>query len=462
MTGVRNFAAIVLALLLSGCKVGPNYKRPVVVTPDQYRGVAPDLSGQPGSQPFAEMQWDTVFPDPILQALIKEALTNNYDMQIAASRIQQARATVGVTRANQLPNLSGTGGIDYEHNAFALNGPTLDSLGIQLNYIVDFWGKYRRMTEAARAQLLATTYARAVVQTTLISDVATTYFQLREFDYQLDFSQKNVADSKEAVRINTIKYQGGDSAITDVYQADLLLQQAEAQVILSQQAIVQSENQLSILLGRNPGPIARGITLVDQPHLATVPTGLPSALLERRPDVRESEASLIAANANVGVAKAAFFPQISLTGLFGAQSTALTSFLQGPATVWSLGGEALQPLYAGGAIKSGYDLAWAQRTEAELTYKQTVQDAFGDVANSLVGYNQSRLYRMKIEEQTNTYEETSRLANVRFSGGVTSFLEVLVTQQQYFTSQVLLAQAWQAEMQNYVQLYAALGGGWQP
>jgi multidrug efflux system outer membrane protein len=171
---------------------------------------------------------------------------------------------------------------------------------------------------------------------------------------------------------------------------------------------------------------------------------------------------LIAANANVGVAKAAFFPQISLTGLFGATSTSLTSFLQGPATVWSLGGQVLQPLYAGGAIRSGYDLAWAQRNEAELAYRQTVQIAFGDVANSLVGYNQARLYRMKIEEQTNTYRETADLANVRFAGGVTSFLEVLVTQQQYFTSQVTLAAAWDAEMQNYVQLYQALGGGWQP
>jgi Outer membrane efflux protein len=190
--------------------------------------------------------------------------------------------------------------------------------------------------------------------------------------------------------------------------------------------------------------------------MAVVPTGLPSALIERRPDVRRSEAALMAANASVGVAKAAFFPQISLTGLFGATSTALTSFLQGPATIWSLGGEAVQPLYAGGAITSGYELAWAQRNEAELAYKQTVLNAFGDVANSLVGYNQARLYRMKIEEQTKTYQETANHANVRFAGGVTSFLEVLVTQQQYFTSQVTLAAAWNAEMQNYVQLYQAL------
>jgi outer membrane protein, multidrug efflux system len=462
MIGMRKLAAPALVLLLSGCKVGPNYKRPVLSTPDQYRGVAPDLSGQPAAQPFAEMHWETVFQDEVLRALIKEALTNNYDMQIAASRILQAQAQVGIVRANQLPNLSGAGGVDYQRNSLALNGPTVDSLGIQLNYIVDFWGKYRRATEAARAQLLATTYARYVVQTTLISDVAVAYFQLRQFDDQLGYAQKNVEADNDILRINTIKYKGGDAAITDVYQADLLLQQSQAQVISSQQSIAQSENQISILLGRNPGPIARGLTLVDQPHLATVPTGLPSALLERRPDVRESEESLVAANANVGVAKAAFFPQISLTGQFGAASTALTSFLQGPATVWSLGGEVLQPLYAGGAITSAYNLAWAQRTESELFYKQTVLNAFGDVANSLVGYNQARLFRMKIEEQTNTYQETARLANVRFNGGVTSFLEVLVTQQQFFTSELALAQAWNAEMQNYVQLYQALGGGWQP
>jgi multidrug efflux system outer membrane protein len=464
MIGTRKFAAVLASILflLNGCKVGPNYKRPVVVTPDQYRGVAPDLPGQPPVQPFAEMQWETVFQDEALRALIKEALTNNYDMLIAASRILQAQAVVGITRANQLPNVSGSGGVDYQRNAFALNGPTVDSLGISLNYIVDFWGKYRRATEAARAQLLATTYGRDVVQTTLISSIATAYFALRQFDYQLDFSQRNVAADNDIVRINTIKYTGGDSAITDVYQANLLLQQAQAQVISAQQSIAQTENQISILLGRNPGPIARGIALVDQPHLATVPTGIPSALLERRPDVRQSEELLVAANANVGVAKAAYFPQISLTGQFGAQSTALTSFLQGPATVWSLGGEVLQPLYAGGAITSAYKLAWAQRNESELTYKQTVLNAFGDVANSLVGYNQARLFRMKIEEQTNTYQETARLANVRFSGGVTSFLEVLVTQQQFFTSELSLAAAWNTEMQNYVQLYQALGGGWQP
>jgi multidrug efflux system outer membrane protein len=369
---------------------------------------------------------------------------------------------VGVVRANQLPSVSGVGGVNYQRNALALNGPTVDTLGIQLNYIVDFWGKYRRATESARAQLLATTYARDVVQTTLISAVAISYFQLRQFDYQLGFSQRTVVADRDVVRINNIKWKGGDSAISDVYQADLLLEQAEAQVYLDQQSIAQAENQISILLGRNPGPIDRGLALDAQPHLDVVPTGLPSALLERRPDVRQSEETLVSANANVGVAKADFFPQISLTVQFGAASTALSSFLLGPATVWSVGGQVLQPLYAGGAISSNYKLAWAQRNEAELTYKQTVQTAFGEVANTLVGYNQTRLYRMKIEQQTKTYKDAADLANVRFAGGVTSFLEVLITQQQYFTSELQLAQAWQTEMQFYVQLYQALGGGWQP
>jgi len=463
MSPFRNIlAASICALLGSGCKVGPNYSRPAVSTPDQYRGVAPDLGNQPAGGNFAEMNWESVFQDDTLKALIKEALTNNYDIRIAATRVLQANAQLGITRANQLPNLSGAFGIDYQRNALALNGPTVDTATLQLTYIVDFWGQYRRATEAARANLLASKFAQDVVQTTLIASIASSYYSLIQFDEQLAIAQKTVAADKDIVRINTIKFKGGESAITDVYQADLLLEQSEAQIIASQQAVEQTENQISILLGRNPGPIARGLGLTAQPHLAEIPTGLPSALLQRRPDVRQSEQSLVAANANVGVAKAAFFPQFPLTALFGASSTALTSFLQGPATVWSLGGQALQPIYNGGAIRSAYRLAWAQRDQADLAYKQTVQEAFGDVANSLVGYNQARLYRMKIEEQTKTYKDTADLANVRFNGGYASFLEVLVTQQQYFTSEIALTQAWDAELANYVSLYQALGGGWQP
>jgi multidrug efflux system outer membrane protein len=247
-----------------------------------------------------------------------------------------------------------------------------------------------------------------------------------------------------------------------VYQAEVLVQQAEAQVITLEQSIEQTENNISILLGKNPGPIARGLPLPDQPHVPEVPAGLPSAILQRRPDVRQAEETLVAANANVGVAKALFFPQISLTGSFGATSTSLSRFLDGPATFWSVGAQVVQPIFEGGRLRSNYHLAWAQRDQAELSYKQTVQQAFGDVSNSLVGYRQSQAYRKKIEEQTATYKQTADLANVRFQGGVTSFLEVQYYEQQYFTSALSLGNAWYAEMQNYVQLYQALGGGWQP
>ena len=458
----RTSIGLVLLLSLCGCKLGPNYKRPALDVPGQYRGTAPDLPQQPAGGPFGEMKWSDVYQDATLQALLKEALTNNYDIRIAATRILQANANLGITRANQFPTVGGSGSIQNIQSIPLFTGsPWVDTLGLQMNYIVDFWGQYRRATEAARANLLASQYAQNVVQITLISEVASSYFALRQYDAQLKVSEQTVDADKEILRLNTINFKGGYYSLSDVDQALLLVQQAEAEVISLNQLIPQTENALSILLGRNPGPIVRGLNLVDQPHLPDVPAGLPSTLLERRPDVREAEEALVAANANVGVAKAAFFPQISLTGSFGASSTALTSFLQGPATFWSVGGQLAQPIFEGGRIRAGYRLAWAQRDQAELQYKQTVQQAFGDVSNSLYGYHQSRQYRIKIEEQTATYKESARLANVRFTGGYASFLEVLTIEQQYFTSELALMQAWYSELQNYDQLYQALGGGWQ-
>ncbi len=458
MTKRSAFLVVLPLLAVFACKVGPNYNRPAVPVPGEYRGAAP----QPTGEDFAEMKWWSVFHDEVLQGLIKEGLTNNYNIRIAATRVLQANANLGITRSNQFPSVNGTVSVQNERNNFFPGAPTFQSAALQMSYILDFWGQFRRATEAARANLLATEYAQNVVRITLISSVATNYFQLRQFDSQLDFAKRTVEADKEILRINTIKFKGRESSIQDVYQAELLVQQAEAQVISLQQSIEQSENQISILLGRNPGPIARGLNLVEQPHLPEVPTGLPSAILQRRPDVRQAEETLVAANANVGVAKAAFFPQISLTGAFGAQSTSLASFLDGPATFWAVGGQAVQPLFQGGRIRSSYRLAWAQRDEAELAYKQTVQQAFGDISNSLVGYHQSRQFRIKLQEQAGTYKQAANLANVRFQGGVTAFLEVLITEQQYFTSELALAQAWFTEMQTYVQLYQALGGGWQP
>jgi multidrug efflux system outer membrane protein len=460
MTKLKTSLAILIVLSTCACKVGPNYSRPATTVPAQYRGLPP--GPEPQGEQFGDMKWWTVFQDEALQTLVRTALKNNYDLRIAATRVLQAQANVGVVRSYQYPWLTGTGSIANERNQFTTpQAPTYGSLGIQLSYIVDFWGQYRRATEAAQAQLLASEYGQNVVRTTLVSSVATDYFLLRSYDLQLKYASDTVAADQEILKLNNIKFKGGDAAIMDVYQAEVLVQAAEAQAINLRQLIEQTENNLSILLGENPGPIVRGLDVTAQPHLPEVPAGLPSALLERRPDIRVAEENLVSANANVGVAKAAFFPQFSLTALFGAQSTALATFTAGPGTFWAAGLALTQPIYQGGRIRSQYKLAWAQRDEAELQYKKTVNNAFGEVSNSLVGYSQSRQYRIKIEEQTKTYSDAAHLANVRFQGGYTSFLEVQYNEQQYFNSQLQLTLAWYTELANYVTLYQALGGGWQ-
>ena len=526
MTRLKTIMAMVVALSLCACKVGPNYERPKLDVPGDYRGVAPEAQQAPPTEPlpatshsfcatqsansaapapppamenkaeqqpvatpaqpsqpaagaqaaagqrssrrrgnqFGDLPWTSVFQDEVLQGLIKEALTNNYDLRIAATRVLQANANLGIVRANQFPTLNGTGSANYGKDEVQFNNTDpqgFGTLGLSLNYVTDFWGQYRRATESARATLLATKYAQEVVQISLINSVVTDYYLLLQYDDQLEYSRKTVEADQEIYKLNNIKFKGGDAAITDVYQAQVILQQAEAGVITYQQLAEQAENNLSILLGRNPGPIRRGLNLVNQPVVPDIPEGLPSDLLRRRPDIRQAEENLVAANANVGVAKAAFFPQFSITGTLGTQSLSLTNFLSGPSLFWAVGGNVLQPIYQGGRIRSNYHLAWAQRDQAELQYKQTVQQAFGEVSNSLVGYQQSRLYRMKLQEQTKTYEELVRLSNVRYLGGYTAFLEVQYNEQQYFQSALLLSAAWYQELQYYAALYQALGGGWE-
>jgi outer membrane protein, multidrug efflux system len=454
---IRIFCVAAAALWLASCAVGPNYKRPALDVPAKFRG-APEAA--PGA-PFAELQWWVVLEDPVLQSLIKDALANNYDLRIAANHVLQAREQLGITRASQLPSLGGFVEAERQRAPPQLSDQTIYSGGLQLSWMLDFWGQFRRATEAARATLLSTEYAQNAVRITLIANVASAYFQLRAFDQELDASTRILQTNQETLRITTLSVNGGASPITDQLQATLLVQQAQAQITQLQQSIAQTENQLSLLLGQNPGDISRGMSLVQQPHLPEVPAGLPSQLLERRPDVRAAEETLDAANANVGVAKAAFFPQIPLTASYGAASASLGDFLKQSANVWSVAGQVVQPIFEGGKIRSAYRLAWDQRDAAELAYRQSVQQAFADVANSLVGYEKSRELRLTLEEQTATYAETARLANDRYRGGSTSFLEVLTTQQQYFTSELQSSQAWFAELQNYVQLYQALGGGWQ-
>jgi len=444
------------ALCLAACAVGPDYKRPALDVPPKFRG-APEVA-QPAT--FADLQWWAVLEDPVLQSLIKDALANNYDLRIAANRVLQAREQLGIARSSQLPSLDGFVEAQRQRTPPALSDQTIYSGGLQLSWVLDFWGQFRRATEAARAGLLATEYAQNALRITLIANVASAYFQLRAFDQELDASTRILQTNRETLRITTLSVNGGASPITDQLQATLLVQQAQAQITQLEQSIAQTENQLSLLLGKNPDDIVRGLSLDKQPQLPQVPTGLPSQLLERRPDVREAEETLAAANANVGVAKAAFFPQIPLTASYGAASANLGDFLRQPANVWSVAGQVVQPIFEGGKIRSAYRLAWDQRDAAELAYRQSVLQAFTDVANSLVGYEKSRALRLTLEEQTATYAETARLASDRYRGGATSFLEVLTTQQQYFTSELQSSQARFAELQNYVQLYQALGGGW--
>src|SRR5271165_7512986 len=267
MTRLKTIAALLIVLSVSACKVGPNYKRPATTVPDQYRGLAPDASTQPQGPPIADTPWASVYQDEVLQGLIKEALADNYDIRIAATRVLQANANLGIVRANQFPTLEGFGSETYERNIQLPGAPTYGTLGLNFNYIVDFWGQYRRATEAARATLLATEYAREVVRISLIDSVATNYYQLLQYDDQLEYSKKTVEADQEILKLNEIKFHGGEAAITDVYQAEVLLQQAEAGVITYQQLAEQSENSLSILLGRNPGPIQRGLNLANQPLL---------------------------------------------------------------------------------------------------------------------------------------------------------------------------------------------------
>jgi multidrug efflux system outer membrane protein len=450
-----------VTLWLTGCMAGPNYKRPVVNTPATYRGLAPDQAQPQTAASIADQQWVNVFHDEALQALIQEALKNNYDLRIAATHVLEARDNLGIVRANQLPSLSGIANVNYQRTPPVRADPTLDTLGLQASWALDFWGEYRRATEAARATLLATEAGQNAVRSTLVSSVASAYYQLRELDNELVISQATLTSRQEALRLTTLRVDGGYSAATDLYSAQVLVSEAKASIASTESSIEQSENAITTLLGRNPGPIARGKTLQEQALLPDVPAGLPSSLLERRPDLLAAEQNLVAANANVGVAKALYFPQISLTGTFGASSTSLLSLLSGPGTFWNVGPQLVQPLFQGGRITANYHLAQAQRDEAELTYKETALEAFQDVSSALIAYRKGQQFRTDQEQRAASYQEGARLAKLRYDNGVTSFLEYLYIEQQYFSAELQASQARLLVAQSYVNVYQSLGGGWQ-
>ena len=461
---------LTIVLLTAGCTVGPRYKRPTVAVPGSYRGEAPEQGTQPQNTapqlvPLGEEKWWDIFQDEQLRELIRTALKQNYDVRIAASRILEAQAQLGITRADQFPTLSAGGGIADVVTAQSTLFPAFEASTGQLNvsavWTLDFWGQFRRATEAARASLLATKWAREGVVSTLVANVASAYFQLRALDLQLEISKHTLDSRKESLRLTQVLANGGRTSLLDVRQAEQLVFTASSEVPALEQQIEQQENLLSILLGQNPREIPRGQTLTEQHRPPEVPPGLPSALLERRPDIRQAEEQLIAANAEIGVARAAYFPQISLSGIGGFQSSALSNLFTGPAGAWSFGTSLTQPIFTGGRLRSGVRLSEAREQTALLVYQQSIQGAFRSVSDALVAYRKTREFRVQQELLFESAQDAAHLSHMRYTGGVTGYLEVLTNETNAFSAELTLVQARLNELLALVQLYQALGGGWQ-
>jgi len=453
----------VLSLVLTGCTVGPNYHRPAVTVPVAYRGSPQETLASSAS--FADETWWAVFQDAQLQTLIRTALQQNLDVRIAATRVLEAQAQLGITQSAAYPGAAAQAQSSVTQNEqskfFSDYNTNLHQVGVGFQWNLDFWGKYRRATEAARAELLATGWARQAVVGSLVANVAAAYFQLRALDLQLDVATRTLTAEQDSLRLTQLLSDRGATSLLDVRQAEELVYTAGATIPVLERRIQQEENLLSTLLGQNPGDIARGLGLTAEPHAPLLPAGMPSSLLERRPDIREAEARLMAANARIGVAKAAYFPAIGLTGIGGVASDALSRLFSGPAGTWSFLGSMTQPLYTGGALRNGVRLSEAQRQEAALVYQQTIQQAFRDVSDTLVAYSKDQVVRQQQALLTRAAQDATRLSDLRYQGGATSYLEVLDSNTRYFSAELTLAQMQLNELLDYVALYHALGGGWQ-
>jgi outer membrane protein, multidrug efflux system len=460
----RATIALLVAFSISGCTVGPNYKRPSVDVPTTYRAAPPAGEAGANTAALGEAKWWTVFQDEQLQNLIRVALQSNYDLRIAATRVLQAQAQLGIVRADQFPTLSGGANINSNRTALSPEFPAFEETSGQLtlsaSWELDFWGKYRRATEAARANLLASEWGQRAVVNTVISNVATAYFQLRALDLQLEISKQTLATRQDSLKLEVALEQNGSTSLVDVRQSEQLVYTAAETIPNIERQIQQNENLISVLLGRNPGPVDRGRKLTDQPHPPSIPPGLPSALIERRPDIQYAEQQLVAANAEIGVAKAAYYPEISLTGTGGFQSPALVKLFTGPAGLWSFGPTLTVPIFTAGKIRSNVKLTEAQEQQALLIYQETIQQAFRDVSDSLIAYQKNREFREQQELLTAAAQDSARLSEIRYQAGVTSYLEVLTNDTNFFAAQLNLAQAQQNELTALVQVYNALGGGW--
>jgi len=458
-----------LFILMCGCAVGPDYQRPAYPVPENFRGQGGDIPGPPAAASLGDLRWFEVFKDPKLQELITIALKENYDIQIAAQRVLQARELVTIQRSFLFPTVNARGQVESirtSERGFTPGVPRTERLaGLvfgDLSWEIDFFGRIRRATEAARAEFFASEENRKFVIQTLVTDLARAYIELRALDQQLDISHRTVKVREESLKLVKARFDYGWDSLTPVLMTENLVYGARAVVPDLKRAIEQKENQISVLLGRNPGPITRGKSLLKQELTVTIPPGLTSSLLERRPDIRFAEQTLVAANARVGEAKALLFPNIRITGAAGWESAALRTLFTGPASFWDLVMPGItQPIFQAGRLRAGVRAAEAVKQESLLNYKKSIQQAFREVADSLVGVRMLKEVRSESEKQVKALSQQTDLAYQRYYGGVTPYLEVLDSDRQLFEAELKLTQDRANELLAVIALYRALGGGWQ-
>ncbi len=466
---MRTWLTILLVMLLCSCAVGPDYQRPGYPVPDNFRGQGPDIPTQPATASFGDLKWFEVFKDEKLQELIKIALQENYDVQIAAQRVLQAREQVVIQRSFLFPTVNANGQLESirtSEKGFTPELPRQQRMaGLvfgDLSWELDFFGRIRRATEAARAEFFASEENRKFVIQTLVAALARAYIELRALDQQLEISNRTVKVREDSLKLVKARFEYGWDSLTPVLMTENLVYGARAVVPDLKRAIEQKENQISVLLGRNPGPIARGRSLAEQDLSISIPPGLTSALLERRPDIRFAEQTLVAANARIGEAKALLFPNIRITGASGWESAALKSLFTGPASFWDIVAPGItQPIFQAGRLRAGVRAAEAVQQEALLTYKKSIQQAFQEVSDALVGARMLKEVRIESSKQVKALTQQTDLAYQRYFGGVTPYLEVLDSDRQLFESELKLTQDRANELLAVIALYRALGGGWQ-
>ena len=463
---MRSCAIAVAALAIGGCNVGPRYNRPAVSTPPTFRG-ADDASVVSDAQnSVADQQWSEVFREPELQDLIRTALANNYDIRIAARRVLEQQDQVQITRSQEFPQITGGGtgvGATLPSNlGVNIASPlAFGSFNLGAAWNPDFWGLYRKQTEAARAQLLAQTWAQRAVRLTLIQEVVSTYIDLRATDRKLEITRQTLKVRQDSLELTEKLERGGSAPLSDVRQAEQLLYTASSQVPQLEQQIQQDENALRLLLGADPGPVAHTAANVLAPPPQDLPTGLPSQLLERRPDIQQAEQTLVAANAQIGIARAQFFPQLSITTSAGVGGNEFSNLFDvSGKTIYGIG-SLTQPIFEGGKLRGQLRLSRETKEELVLNYQKTIATAFRDVSNALIALNKQRVYREEQEKLVAAAQDATRLARVRYQGGATGYLEVLTTDSSLYSAELNLVNAQQGEAVTVVQLYSALGGGWR-